>query len=70
MILSIERDHKLAAVQEQYQNNVVGEVGVRDRLHPCKLFDYGPCTGACWSDGHYMCSRCKLLDPNRIGFYY
>lgn len=69
VILSIERELEKVALQEQIRNNVTGEVGVRDRMHPCELFDYGPPTGTCWSDGHYMCYECKKLDPNRIGFY-
>lgn len=66
---SIERELEEAAFQERVRNNVTGEVGVRDRMYPCKMFDFGPATGTCWSDGHYMCNECKELDPNRIGFY-
>lgn len=67
--LSIRLELEEAKLREQIQNNVTGEVGVRDRMHPCEMFDYGPNTGKCWSDGHYMCKECKELDPNRIGFY-
>jgi hypothetical protein len=42
---------------------VVGEPGVRDTLHPCEFFQYGPATGDCESDGHYMCKECKCLTP-------
>jgi hypothetical protein len=69
IIRSIEQELERTALQEQIENNVTGEVGVRDRMHPCKMFDYGPATGTCWSDGHYMCNECKELDPNRLGFY-
>jgi hypothetical protein len=65
----IEAEHAHLELQEQIRNNVVGEVGVRDRMHPCDMFDYGPPTGTCWSDGHYMCKECKELDPSRPGRY-
>jgi hypothetical protein len=61
--LTAEREY--LELQEQIRNNVTGEVGVRDRMNPCELFDYGPGTGTCWSDGHYMCKECKHLSPDR-----
>ena len=69
IIRSIQDEVCTRELQKQLRNNVTGEIGVRDRMHPCELFDYGPATGECWSDGHYMCNECKELDPNRIGFY-
>lgn len=64
----IEQVREGARTKEQYQNNVVGEIGVRDRMNPCKVFNYGPSAGRCESDGHYMCSECKELNPNRLAF--
>lgn len=61
--LEVEREY--LELQEQIRNNVVGEVGVRDRMNPCDMFDYGPGSGTCWSDGHYMCKECKHLSPTR-----
>lgn len=65
----MEQVRQDARVQERYRSNVIGEVGVRDRMNPCKVFNYGPAAGTCWSDGHYMCNECKELDPSRPGFY-
>lgn len=65
IIASFQREHEEAAILEQIRNNVTGEVGVRDRMYPCEMFDYGPGTGTCWSDGHYMCKECKHLSPDR-----
>ena len=52
-------------LEAQYNSNVVGEPGIRDRMNLCESFDYGPASGDCWSDGHYMCKECKNLDPTR-----
>jgi len=68
IIRSIKSELETKALEEQYRNNVIGEVGIRDRMHPCEWFDYGPATGTCWSDGHYMCCECKELAPDRIGY--
>jgi hypothetical protein len=69
IIRSIEQELEGAALREQIRNNVTGEIGVHDRMYPCEMFDYGPATGTCWSDGHYMCKECKELDPNQSRFY-
>lgn len=61
--LKVEREY--LELQEKIANNVTGEVGVRDRMYPCHMFDYGPGIGTCWSDGHYMCKECKHLSPSR-----
>lgn len=50
----------------QFEHSVVGEPGVRDTLHPCESFEYGPASGDCWSDGHYMCKECRHLGTNRF----
>lgn len=69
ILQSIKSELEALVLDEQIRNNVTGEVGIRDRMHPCEMFDYGPPTGTCWSDGHYMCNECKELDLSRIGFY-
>lgn len=45
-----------------FEPTVVGEPGVRDTGAPCEMFQYGPPTGDCETDGHYMCAECKHLD--------
>jgi hypothetical protein len=68
VIQNLKSELEAIALAEQVRNNVIGEVGIRDRMYPCEWFDYGPATGTCWSDGHYMCCECKELDPNQIGY--
>lgn len=48
----------------------VGQVGVRDPEYPCEAFDgHGyDGTGACMSDGHYLCVDCSHLTPNAPRF--
>lgn len=47
-----------------------GTVGVRDPEYPCQEFDgksYDG-TGACLSDGHYLCKECSKLSPQAPRF--
>jgi len=40
-----------------------GVKGIRDSDNPCEVFDPGPASGDCQTDGHYLCIECKELDP-------
>lgn len=47
-----------------------GTPGVRSVEYPCDAFDgrgYDG-TGACMSDGHYLCTECSLLAPEAPRF--
>jgi hypothetical protein len=40
-----------------------GVKGIRDSDAPCEVFDPGPASGGCQTDGHYLCIECRELDP-------
>jgi hypothetical protein len=46
----------------------VGQPGVRDlnEQDNCADFEQGDPTRQCDSDGHYMCARCKWVDPEQF----